>query len=89
MINNTIFKGYIKKINEELEIKKEEVIFFRIINIENKIFFAEEISTGAIFPIYYFSDNFISSFSTHSHVKAGKYFVYCGVTPKDKPLNLY
>lgn len=44
---------YIKSHINKFQVKgKEDEVIFRIINVKNKYYFAEEISTGCIFPIY-------------------------------------
>lgn len=58
MVQNIIYKGYLYQytIDAESNNQKQE-IYFRLINIENNYYFAEEISTGCIFPIYNQLDN--------------------------------
>lgn len=65
MDQNIIYKGYLYQYTSDVEpnVQKQE-IYFRLINIENNYYFAEEISTGCIFPIYnQISNNTYYSFS--------------------------
>lgn len=82
MENETYFKGQITKINNSLETYHQNEIIYRIINFNNIYFFAEEISTGCIFPTYAFSkasdDNKKDyvKFRSLSYVSMGKYYVF-------------
>jgi len=63
---------------------------YRIRNIDNKYFFAEEISTGAIFPIYSLAGGKNTfSIRTLSYLEYGKYFVYAGVDADCNTLGSY
>lgn len=76
----TIFKGFLYKIDTNINEIKEEEIFYHIIKIDvdsNKYFFAEEISTGCIFPVFYSADiKRYASFFSPSYLRYGNYFVY-------------
>ena len=91
-MNDIMFKTNIREFDYKLDIKTKEEIIYRVISINNTYFFAEEISTGCIFPIYYFEHVKNNSsykggtiFQTHSNVKYGKYFVFADLSPTDKP----
>lgn len=80
MYDETVYKGNIKKIDYRLQSSNELSIFFRIINFNNNIFFAEEVSTGCIFPVYCFKlrdeSDFSYNFFTSSYLERGMYFVF-------------
>lgn len=81
MYDETVYKGIIKKIDCSLYTTDELSIFFRLINFNNNTFFAEEASTGCIFPIYCFTEREGNSFNffTNSYLEHGLYFVYCPI----------
>ncbi len=53
-MDDIIYKSYISEVTNDLQIVFSKKIYYRIINVDNTFFFAEEIATGAIFPIYCF-----------------------------------
>lgn len=58
MYKEVIYKGYLYEfVNDSENNKQTQEIFFRLINFDNNYYFAEEISTGCIFPIYDRIDN--------------------------------
>ena len=65
---------------------KEDNVIFRIVNVKNKYYFAEEISTGCIFPIYNFvrtsneeiKHNIKHEFSYANGVSCGVFFPLIG-----------
>lgn len=79
MQSENIFKSYIMKINTGFKCAKEKQygqMIFKLINIDNIHFFAEEISTGCIFPIYYVSPFEGRVFYQNiSYVYSAKWFV--------------
>lgn len=82
MDNENIFKGYITKVENNLSNVDEDVIFFRLLNYKNIYFFAEEVTTKCIFPVFSFaptkSDNKNSlKIRINSYLSYGKYYVYC------------
>ena len=90
MINNCFMKEYIREFDGGLNQIKKEAVIYRIISIDNLYYYAEEISTGCIFPIYNFEtvDNSYTGgtiFHTQSNVKIGKYFCYCPLVPDNTP----
>ena len=80
MKKETFFKSNIRKINSSLDSTIEEQVIYRVINFGNIYFFAQEISTGCIFPIYSFSPNSVDrykmSFKCCSYIKNAKYFLF-------------
>lgn len=53
MNKEAIYKGYLYEyVNKSETNKKKYEIIFRLINLDNNYYFAEEISTGCVFPIY-------------------------------------
>lgn len=83
---DTYFKGKIQKINYEFSCSSIEEIIFRIISINDTYFFAEEITTNCIYPIYEFTkgngDKIL--FKTTSYLQSGKYFIYYPLVAGDK-----
>lgn len=79
MKDYSVIKGKIRKINMQKRASEAiENIFFRIKKIDDLYYYAEEISTGSIFPIYNFiknSDN-KTILHTFSYIKSGEYFVF-------------
>lgn len=58
MDQNIIYKGHLYQYTSDNEPNNEkQEIYFRLINVSNNYYFAEEISTGCIFPIYNQLDN--------------------------------
>lgn len=77
--NETFFKGKIKRIDYCFDTYSVEDIIFRVVNVDGIYFFAEEITTGSIFPIYEFIGKRNSKgilFKTTSYLENGRYFVY-------------
>lgn len=78
--NETYFKSKIRMINDSLYSIAGEEMIYRVINFGNIYFFAQEISTGCIFPTYCFStdngNNKNMNFKNFSYLKSGKYFLY-------------
>ena len=73
--NSLVYKGIIKEFDENLDSVSVTRAMYKIINIENKYYFAEEISTGCIFPIYYgLKQGNIKMADHFSHLQSGKYF---------------
>jgi len=95
MNNQFIFKSYITTINRENETTSQKNTYgemlFRIINIDDTYFIAEEISSGCIFPTYAFgnkqkSRNDGNSFNKFCPLSFGKYFIYIPVYHEDNIL---
>lgn len=85
MNGETLYKGSISRIDDNLNAKAVQTIIYRLININNTYFFAEEITTGCIFPIYNFSFSSEETkkhvrFQTFSYLRTGAYFVYFPIT---------
>lgn len=80
-----IFEGDIAEITACSQKRTSISIMYRIKVVNNMYFFAEEISTGAIFPTYFINgDKSHFNVTTSSYLKNGKYFIFVGVeTPKD------
>lgn len=78
--NETFFKSSIRKIDSDLNITSEEQVIYRVINFGNLYFFAQEISTGCIFPVYSFGpngdDHTRVSFRCNSYIKNAKHFLF-------------
>lgn len=86
MKGETLFLSNIRQIDINLSSKTEEEIIFRIINFGNIYYFAQEISTGCIFPTYSFGANYTSTsmpVRTYSYIRLGKYFVFCPLEGSD------
>lgn len=70
---------YTVKKNNKLSIVQDTVICYRIINFDNVYFFAEEIITGAIFPLFgvniknNFNKKEIHDYKEYSYLHTGKY----------------
>lgn len=75
-----MFQTTISKLYRNYDVTDtNEKIIFRLINIDNIYFFAEEIVTGAIFPIYCLTEcksNYDVSLNIFSYLESGKYFIY-------------
>lgn len=87
MRKETYFKGQITQIHTNLKVSHKKEIIYRLINFGNIYFFAEEISTGCIFPIYCFSSDNQSTnigFRHYSYIRNGKYFVFSPIGRSDK-----
>lgn len=92
-MNNDIYmKEYIRQFNKNLDETIKDEIIYRVVNINNMYYYGEEISTGCIFPIYYFTNsghkNYNGGVTFHSQSNAlwGKYFVYCSLqSHKERP----
>ena len=85
MNKDIYFKGHITIINNDLETTTSKDIIYRLINFNNMFFFAEEISTGCIFPTYSFASiedktNRDMRFRSYSFIKNCKYFVFIALT---------
>lgn len=85
MKKDIYFKGHITIINNDLETTTSKDIIYRLINFNNMFFFAEEISTGCIFPTYSFASiedktNRDMRFRSYSFIKNCKYFVFVALT---------
>ena len=52
MKGEILYKGYIREFDRNVNQTAKEEIIYRIININDIFFFAEEISIGCIFPVY-------------------------------------
>lgn len=81
MNNEKIFQGEITKMLYSTAanyIGTGETIMFRLINFDNIIYFAEEISTRCIFPIFtlHKNSNNYPQIRTHSYVDYGLYYIY-------------
>lgn len=85
MNDGTIYKGVLKEFTSRLESGKIIDIMYRIINFGDLYFFAEEISTGCIFPVYFISHyNGNNSFNCNSFgmvnhtslLLIGKYYAF-------------
>lgn len=72
------YSGYIYTINQNFRRETREKIIFRLVNINNTFFFAEEIITGCLFPICNFAKNQKDgiSFKEYSYAQKIKNFVY-------------
>ena len=78
----TIYKSVIKLITHNRESNTNTKIMYRIKNVKG-YYFAEEISTGAIFPTYTFyvaSKEKKFNMNTNSYIKNGKYFIFCALS---------
>ena len=83
--NSLVYKGLIKEFDENLNSVSTISAMYKIINFENKYFFAEELSTGCIFPIYYATTKGTVRLVNHfSHLLAGKYFAFFTVEPNEE-----
>ena len=80
MNKETIFSGYIKEVGSGYN-QNEQNIYFRLINFNNLYFYAEEIATGAIFPICNNSD---SGFKEYSFTNRVRYYVTFPLEVSDK-----
>jgi len=83
MNDGTVYKGAIYKFKCNLTNEEQNEVFFRIYSFNGAFFFAEEISTGCIFPVFAFSplnlneENFSGyNFITNSYLNKGSYFIY-------------
>lgn len=96
--SDLIFKGDIFWIDTNVNLVPYQEILYRIVSVEQKHFFAQEISTGSIFPIFEFWDE--KSFSdekmndyfriiSNSYLKYGKFFVFGSVKGKKDKLEYY
>lgn len=80
MNKETIFSGYIKEVGSSYN-QNEQNIYFRLINFNNLYFYAEEIATGAIFPI---CNNRDSGFREYSFTNRVRYYVTFPLEVSDK-----
>lgn len=88
--NSLVYKGIIKEFDENLDSVSVTKAMYKIINIENKYYFAEEISTGCIFPIYYgLKQGNIKMADHFSHLQSGKYFAFYPLKPSTEKLFEY
>ena len=99
MDKDTIFYGTLKEIDERNYICNYKDIMYRIINFNDTFFFAEEIATGCIFPIYYINEptdkeeqfdyNVFGFNNHHSLLKIGKHYVLMPLKEKENSLFKY
>jgi len=95
MKEEIFFKETIRQFNSKSNYTTLEEIIYKIENINNIYFYAKEISTGAIFPIYNFANienklyNGGIIFRTQSNTMYGKNFVFCPLSPCDNPFYFY
>lgn len=79
MDKETIFKAYITEYNSKFDYEETNEIIFRIVNFNNIYFFAEEISTGCIFPICTIDKSINNKesviFNQFSFLYSGKYLI--------------
>ena len=91
--NEIIYRGIIVETNKELYQKDICTIFYRIVNIDNRYFFAQEISSGRIFPTFNLcKDGFDKnsfSFNTESYLRYGKYFLFAAVLADNDTIGDY
>lgn len=88
--SSLVYKGIIKEFDENLDTVSVIRAMYKIINIENKYYFAEEISTGCIFPIYYGLKQGTIRIANHfSHLQSGKYFAFYPLKPNTEKLFEY
>lgn len=78
-MDDTIYKSYISEVTNSLEVIFTKEIFYRVINIDDTFFFAEEIATGAIFPVYCINNRHKSTFLTYSYLKNGENYVFAAI----------
>jgi len=90
-MDDIIYKSYISEVTNDLQIVFSKKIYYRIINVDNTFFFAEEIATGAIFPIYCFKTDKRekSTFLTHSYLKFGYNYVFAVIKGTEGILGKY
>lgn len=83
------FKSTIQKFDRRLNMSEKKSVIYRVINFGNVYFFAQEISTGCIFPTYSFSvpngkNDYDMRFRNYSYLKSGKYFLYYPIAHSEK-----
>lgn len=78
------YKGVIRSIDTNLITGEWIEAIYRIINFGDIYFFAQEISTGCIFPVYAFtsSKNIGNKFISLSHVEYGEYYAFMPMDEK-------
>jgi len=72
MDDYTLIKGSIYEFDSNQNFTLKDSIIFKVINVNNTYFFAQEISTNCIFPIFNYLDN---AFYEFSFLKEGKYYI--------------
>lgn len=86
--NETIFKGKITNINHNGYTESIEDVLFRVISVDNIYFFAEEIITGAIFPVYEYvsriTGNIPIKSNSYLETGGGSYYIYYPTTANDE-----
>lgn len=92
--NEIIYKGQIEEINRKTQrVSYNTTVFYRVINIDNRYFFAQEISTGTIFPIFNINQegfkNDFFAFNSQSYLRYGKYFIFAAVLGDNDALGDY
>ena len=91
-INTMIFRGVIKEFDGRFFEGHCERAMYRIINFDDLFFFAEEISTGCIFPIYrrLVQNGNVKGVNCYSsYLKYGKYYAFCVLKMKEGELFKY
>lgn len=90
MKGEILYKEYIREFDDNLNNKKIVEIIYRIISINDTLFFAEEISTGCIFPVYNYTnieeiEEYTGGniFKTYSYELVGKYYVFSDIDPTE------
>lgn len=87
--SNIFFKSKMRNIDARLTTTHEKEMIYRIINFGDVYFFAQEISTGCIFPTYCFTGKDEKNyndvrFRSYSYLKNGKYFLFYPTTNTDE-----
>ena len=87
---NMLFKSQIIKIDEDNKTERTGTnIIYRIINFNNMYFFAQEITTGCIFPLYCFRKNSHNNdtrqnFNSFSYITKGSYYIFASISGSKK-----
>ena len=87
---NMLFKSQIIKIDEDNNVERTGTnIIYRIINFNNMYFFAQEITTGCIFPLYCFKKNSHNNdtrqnFNSFSYITKGSYYIFSSISGSEK-----
>lgn len=97
--DDLIFKSNIYSIDSKNSKRSTHVeILYRIVEAGKGFFFAQEISTGTIFPVYSFTFDYTIpedeqglyfNFATNSYLIIGKYFVFGAISGKNNSFEYF
>ena len=94
MNDSTVYWGLLEEISPDGDKISSEYICYRLINIDDMYFYAEEITTGCIFPICSYYEQTreysrLTSIRQQSNLKKGQYYICLPLKAKDGDIFRY